>query len=60
MGVAIKILNFFSLSFTKGGESEMELFQAAQKKYETDRSNSDNTRQRGFKLGKVFECSYQS
>lgn len=38
----------------------MKLFQAAQKKYETDRSNPDNTRQRRFKLGKVFECSYQS
>uniref|UniRef100_A0A0L0NQ08 Uncharacterized protein n=1 Tax=Candidozyma auris TaxID=498019 RepID=A0A0L0NQ08_CANAR len=60
MGFAIKFLNLASLSFTKGGPSDMELFQAAQKKYEEDRSNCDDARHKIFKLGKVFEFSYQS
>lgn len=60
MGFAIKLLNLASLSFTKGGPSDMELFQAAQKEYEENKLDCDNARHKGFKLGKVFEFSYQS
>lgn len=60
MSFAIKLLNFASLSFTRGGQADMELFHAAQKKYEENRLNRDGARQKEFKLGKVFEFSYQS